>query len=831
MRSVFICLYGLLLCVPALARVGDPFRPPAVPLVTMDPYISCWSFADNLFDQSTRHWTGRDHPMTGLLRVDRKVYRFMGPGQYEEYLPSGQDRPFECLYTTEEPPANWMSPAFNDKAWTPGVAPFGTWKYEDCSRTPWDSEQIWLRRTFKVDDLRQGKNLFVYLAQPGKRSVTLNNVEVYVNGILTARLARWDRTETLRLSEKAARSLRRDGNCLAVTGRGLGEDRFIDVGLRLDRSLLVRQGPVRVDATNTYYQFSCGPVELDVTFTSPLLMDNLDLLSRPVSYLSFAVFASDDKAHHVQLYFDAGPQWCLNEPDQRIVWNHVQSSVLDVMQVGSAKQRVLARTGDDVRIDWGYLYVASPRRWDTRSCIGDSQETLARFERTGSVKMPDDVGMPRPANYSPIALAVAMELGMVRKPVVRRHLMVGYDDLYSIEYFGQKLRPWWRRLENITMAKMLLLAENTYAEVMEASRRFDAELTETATEAGGKHYAAVCSLAYRQAIAAHKLVAGPEGRALFFSKDNSSSGSIGAVNVAYPSAPLFLLYNPTLVKGMLEPIFVYCESGRWTKPFAPHDVGTYPHANGQTYPADMPVEESGSMLILCAAIAAADGVPDYAGAHWAQLTQWAEYLKKKGFDPGEQLCTDDFTGPLAHNANLSIKAILALACYGRLAGQLGHDAVAAEYAALARTMAADWQNAAADGDHYSLAFDKKGTWSQKYNLVWDKVLDLNIFPASVIEKEIATSLSKRHKYGQPLDSRASYTKSDWIMWTAAMADSYDGFRQLSYSVYQFAHETPDRVPLSDWHNARDGKSEGFRARSVVGGYFMKLLADKLQLSR
>jgi len=303
------------------------------------------------------------------------------------------------------------------------------------------------------------------------------------------------------------------------------------------------------------------------------------------------------------------------------------------------------------------------------------------------------------------------------------------------------------------------------------------------------------------------------------------------VDVAYSSAPLFLLYNPILVRGMLDPIFDYCESGRWIQPFAPHDVGTYPKANGQTYPAHMPVEESGNMLILCAAIAAAEGVPDYPEIHWAQLTQWAEYLREKGFDPGEQLCTDDFAGYLAHNANLSIKAILALACYGRLAGQLGHDAVAAEYAALTRTMAADWQIAAADGDHYRLTFDKKGTWSQKYNLVWDKVLDLNVFPESVIEKEIATYLRKRHKYGQPLDSRASYTKSDWIMWVAAMADSYAEFRQLSYSVYQFAHETPDRVPLSDWHNARDGKSEGFRARSVVGGYFMKLLADKLQSSR
>jgi len=341
--------------------------------------------------------------MTGLLRVDRNVYRFMGPGQYETYLPSGQDKPFVCRYTTEEPRANWTAQTFNDSGWRQGVAPFGSWKYDDHSRTPWETEQIWLRRTFSVDDLRQSKNLFIYLAQPGARSVTLHDVEVYVNGILAARLARWDRTETLRLPQRAARSLRRERNCLAVTGRAPGEDRFIDVGLRLDRSLLVRQGPVRVDATNTLYYFSCGPVELSVTFTSPLLMDNLDMMSRPVSYLSFEVYATDNAPHHVQLYFDAGPQWCVNEPDQRIVWDHAQSSVLDVMQVGSAKQPVLARAGDDVRIDWGYLYIASPRRSGVSSVIGDRKETLAHFDQTGSVKMPDDEGMPRPANYSPIA--------------------------------------------------------------------------------------------------------------------------------------------------------------------------------------------------------------------------------------------------------------------------------------------------------------------------------------------------------------------------------------------------------------------------------------------
>ena len=171
---------------------------------------------------------------------------------------------------------------------------------------------------------------------------------------------------------------------------------------------------------------------------------------------------------------------------------------------------------------------------------------------------------------------------------------------------------------------------------------------------------------------------------------------------------------------------------------------------------------------------------------------------------------------------------MGVAGYSEIARILGLNSVAERYADIAKKMAMKWEEMANEGDHYRLAFDRNNTWSQKYNIIWDKMWNLNIFPNNVISKEINYYLTKQNLYGLPLDSRRDYTKSDWIMWTATLAPDKATFEKFIDPVYLFMNETTDRVPMSDWVFTDRPNQRGFQARSVVGGYYIKMLEKKLK---
>lgn len=165
---------------------------------------------------------------------------------------------------------------------------------------------------------------------------------------------------------------------------------------------------------------------------------------------------------------------------------------------------------------------------------------------------------------------------------------------------------------------------------------------------------------------------------------------------------------------------------------------------------------------------------------------------------------------------------------------LGHKSESEKYIAIAKDYAAKWKQAAFDGDHYRLAFDRNETWSIKYNLVWDKLFGLNIFDADIFETEVRYYKSMLNKYGLPLDSRSDYTKSDWQMWSTMLCDDFDYAEKIVDAMLLMLAETPDRVPFTDWYytstaiqkgwSAEDGAvQKGFQNRTVQGGLFIRLL--------
>jgi hypothetical protein len=593
----------------------------------------------------------------------------------------------------------------------------------------------------------------------------------------------------------------------------------------------------QVFPTRTVYRFDDAGVELWLTFLSPLLADDLEILSRPVTYLTINVRSTDNQPHRILFYFDACSEIAVNEPLQKIVWSRFNLGSLQVLAFGSQEQPVLEKSGDDLRIDWGYFYLAVPREEGPETCLSGYRESREGFIQNGQLPASDDLRFPRPVEDGYPVAAVALDLGAIGEKSISRFLMLAYDDQFSIEYFYRKTRPYWRS-KDWEVSDLLEAAAKDYEMLAESCQKFDEELLADLERAGGKKYAQLATLAYRQSLAAHKLVADIDGTPLFFPKENFSNGCISTVDVIYPESPMYLLFNTGLLRALLTPVLDYAISTKWKFSFAPHDLGTYPKANGQVYGGgakseedQMPVEESGNMLLMTAALAKVEGKTDFALKYWDLLKRWAEYLKEKGLDPENQLCTDDFAGHLAHNANLSIKAILALRAYAYLCEKTGKKDEARLYQKTAQDFAKEWVKKADDGDHFRLAFDKPGTWSQKYNLVWDKILGFNLFPADVARKEISFYKKKQLLYGLPLDNRKEYTKLDWILWTATLAESAEDFAAFLDPVYSFLNNTPDRVPLTDWYCTHNAKQVGFQARPVVGGVLIKMLADPVLLEK
>lgn len=564
-----------------------------------------------------------------------------------------------------------------------------------------------------------------------------------------------------------------------------------------------RLASLQVTPTATVFVSEAKGVRLETRFITPALPGDPDLMSMPVTLVRFTLSAPDEMQHQVRLSLHLSDRLCYDgeiRPDMT-----ADSFVLDGHETawcGQSGQRPLCHSGDHITMDWGYLYLTAQ-------------------------------GHVRPVGDGLLMTWEGPAEGCVQA-------VIAYDDIASINYFGDLCKAWYRR-GGAQVTDAIREVMRDFDGIASRCAALDAQVLEDAQRAGGTLYARLVSAAWRQTLAAHKLIATPDGEMALLSKENDSNGCIGTVDVSYPSIPMFLRYNPELVNALCRPVLTFAQMPVWQYDFAPHDVGRYPNATGQVYAApqvkngeshppyylypagtdvydprfQMPVEESGNMLIMLAAAVHFGADRALADRSRPLLDQWVQYLVRYGEDPGEQLCTDDFAGHLAHNVNLAAKAIAGVACYGRLTGEKVWEDKAKDMAS--RLLA----TIGTRGDT-PLTLDGKG-WSMKYNLLWDKVLKLGLLPEAFYEAELRSYLPRINRYGLPLDSRADYTKSDWICWVAAMAEDMETRQALLEPIVRMLDETPSRVAFSDWYDTKTGRYRHFIARSVQGGVFAPML--------
>lgn len=573
---------------------------------------------------------------------------------------------------------------------------------------------------------------------------------------------------------------------------------------------IIEQKSLDISALITHYTFENEKINLEVKFWTPLFIDDLTMLSTPCSFIECSSRSVDGESHKVSVEISLDKEFCYNKTPRPVTKCIKEHGSIRYAQMGNKIQKPLYMSGDGVSADWGYYCIYGEE-------VGKSDIIQNSISASGN-------------------------------PDKRAIFVIAYDDIKSIEYMGKKYDGYYKQ-RFINIGNAIEYCVENYDNLLVRAERWCDTIVKDAN-AFSDDYAKLLIAAYRQILAGHKLIKNSNGEILYLSKECHSNGCINTVDVSYPAIPFFLIYNPKLIKGMMTGIFEFARTQAWKFEFAPHDIGTYPIANGQVYgcyqrydnqagkkniwkkktnvfnySSQMPVEECGNMLIMAYAHFVFSGDKSVIEENFDMLEKWAKYLVGAGIELENQLCTDDFAGHSEKNVNLAIKEIMGIAAFSKICDEMN---VQNDYFETAKEYAARLSSYSLDDGTLAFALNDKNTWSLKYNLVWDKLFGFNLFSEKLYKAESEKYKTKLNKYGVPLDYRKEFTKTDWMLWAATLDDGYENVNAFSKAILNYLAETDDEVCFSDWINTNTPKYHGFNHRTVQGGLWMPVLFEHIK---
>ncbi len=612
----------------------------------------------------------------------------------------------------------------------------------------------------------------------------------------------------------------------------------------------LKQVSIQLTTFRTIYNFTCDEFDLMISFFSPMPMSDYEILSCPVCYLEYK-FIPKTQLTNVEISLSLHQEWCsCKVENSQVRGDSILIDGKDIGYFGLNQQRLFDRTGDRFGANWGYYYLRADE------CYFHEVSDFTRLTQNLS---PDTNEITR-------YLTGINKHDFVGEPVEGKFL-VAFDDVLSINYYGKMLKGYFFD-GGKTIFDAIKFAEVEYDRTCLICDEIERKIVEDSKEYSDK-YRLILNASYRQVMAAHKMVKDESGKIHFLSKECGSCGCIATVDVTYPTMPIFLMYNPDLLRASMEAIFEFEKMPVWEYDFAPHDAGMYPFCNGQyygvknkkegrhgraidfynplgagldvlpqyylypkgsdiyNYERQMPVEESSNMIIACALYLVCGGDKEWVNANLQTLRKWCKYLIDKGLVPENQLCTDDFLSRMDKNVNLAIKSIVAIGAFGKILEILNQNGE--EYIKISKERARELEDTFSNFEYMPLSFDsEKGTFSMKYNLAPALLLNLDLFSHSFIEREVDECLRRAYKYGIPLDNRSLMTKLDWMMWIASITKDKEKREKIIDIIHTVLTDLPDRVPFPDWlSDCETGTFREFTNRTVVGSMFILILNDKL----
>ncbi|OSX60304.1 hypothetical protein POSPLADRAFT_1148035 [Postia placenta MAD-698-R-SB12] len=582
-------------------------------------------------------------------------------------------------------------------------------------------------------------------------------------------------------------------------------------------------------STQTTFVLTAGPVDLTVTFLSPVEPSDLLNQSLPWSYLALSAAPSDGNSHSVQVYTDISAEWVFGDDSQTVNWTTLASDVV-THQVQLESQDVFNEVND--RIQQGSAYYSTLNSAGVTYQTGQDIVVRAQFINHSTLSNTQDTNFRSISDDWPV-FALAHDLGTISGPSDTVVYSVGHARDPAIEYLiandalQNRSSYFWSQYSTATDAITTFLGD--YDNALTRATAFDAQVSADASSISS-NYAGLVALSVRQGFGAIEITVSKDSSGEYntsdimtFLKEISSDGNVNTIDVIYPAWPLFLYTNPVIGRDLILPLLAYQETGQYPNQWACHDMGaTYPKALGHNDGNDekMPIEESGNMLIMSLSYVQAANDKSFITSYYNLLDQWTRYLVDNTLIPGDQISTDDFAGALANQTNLAIKGIIGIKAMSVMADLVGNSADAANYSSIASSYVTQWQGFAtsSDGLHLTLAYNNDSTWGLSYNMYADKLLKTNLIPSSVYEMQTAWYSTVDEEYGVPLDTRHTYTKSDWQSLTAAFMTNTTVRDMLIDAVQSYAADGLNSVPLSDWYWANNGVVQGFQARPVVGGH-------------